>query len=140
VYVSGFPNVWTTDNLTEVFSEFGSIHDIRIIVHLDFSWNNNCGLAFIHFVFPDSAMRAVNALHNTIPNGTDTDQTMIVRLANANKNAPPDFLTSVRVNMSRRKFSLESSTIVSLSQLPAGWTHKEVRCFYEQFGLIAKVT
>ena len=55
------------------------------------------GVGFVHFSNSSSASQAVKELNGTTPTGCNAELT--IRMANANKNAPPEFLNTMRVNI-----------------------------------------
>jgi polyadenylate-binding protein len=63
LYVKNFPNTWTTEDLTNLFKQFGQIENIKL------EKGRNGSFAFVCFKQPDSAAVAKQTLNNSTYDG-----------------------------------------------------------------------
>jgi polyadenylate-binding protein len=63
LYVKNFPNTWTTDDLQNLFKQFGAIENIKL------EKGRNGSFAFVCFKQPDSAAVAKQTLNNSTYDG-----------------------------------------------------------------------
>jgi len=59
IYVGNLSYDTTQDRLSETFSQFGELEDVRLII--DRETNRSKGFAFLTFTEPESAQNAVDA-------------------------------------------------------------------------------
>lgn len=137
VYVSGFPSEWNKDQLYDVFSPCGFITEVRVTTKP--GSESNRGVGFVHFSKSEYADKACG-LNDTTPDGTES--AIVVRRANQNKNSPPEFLNSMRVNITRLDtagWTLESTRNVYVSQIPSQQDEAQIRGKFSPFGEIKEL-
>jgi len=91
LYISGFPNEWTEQELTELMSPYGKVVECRVLSvdrkiqiprsTLDDPTSKCRGVGFTRFDTHDNAQAAINALHGNVPPGGTSKLT--VKLADS---------------------------------------------------------